>query len=332
MEEKRTGSKSRKKLTIIVIATVLVLVVALAGAYFAYPSYAMKAMDKAIESYNKETISYDIALEKLEKFSSASNSDIAATAKKKIYDLDYIKSSHESYYRGIKKLEQEEYNGAYENLSKVKEQDNYYSTAQQLMQDNLEAYKEAVYSIVDTLEADQNYSKAIDELNAYKTFSNDAEVTERIESLQKKKEKQDRDIELKKMAELKKEQLVTVTKAYAYNSGLYYVNMDARIILKNLSDKVAKKIRITILQFDDNGYPVDTKYSILGFGQENYFEVIYNSANILPGSSAGENHYWDLDDSATKIKACVKEVEFIDGTKWENKYHNYWLKEEKDMY
>lgn len=319
----------RKKLFILLAAVLLVFVV-IGGVFFVYPSYVIKSMDSLIDNYNEEKITYDVASKKLKEYSESGNTEIAAQAKKLTYDLEYINNSHEAYYRGLKQLEKKYYKMVFEDLSDVKEQDYYYSNAQKIMQENLQNYRNEVFSLVEKLEADEKYGTAIDELKMYEKYSDDIEATEKITELKQKKEVYDHEQEKKISEKYKNEQLFTVINAYAYNDGYAYVFMKGIVVVQNLSEKVAKNIRLTILQFDNNGYPVEVEYSL--FGKDNALEVVMKSANVIPGHSYGANYYWNLPDNASKIKACVKEVEYIDGLKWENPYHDYWLEAEKDRY
>ncbi|WP_281180375.1 DUF5780 domain-containing protein [Paenibacillus tianmuensis] len=55
--------------------------------------------------------------------------------------------------------------------------------------------------------------------------------------------------------------------------------------------------------------------------------------NIQPGKSGGGDSGWRLTGGFNKgtdavtFKASVKEVEYYDGSKWENPYYPYWVEE-----
>ena len=56
------------------------------------------------------------------------------------------------------------------------------------------------------------------------------------------------------------------------------------------------------------------------------------SINLQPGSTWGYRYSWNIAESATKVKACIKTAEFYDDEKWTNPYYEHWLKTEKDRF
>ena len=84
--------------------------------------------------------------------------------------------------------------------------------------------------------------------------------------------------------------------------------------------------------FDGNGYPVDVEYSMYQGTYENEFNCEHGSCNVTAGSSYGWNRYFSLPDNCKKVKACVRRVEYTDGTTWNNPYYDYWVKENYSKY
>ena len=56
--------------------------------------------------------------------------------------------------------------------------------------------------------------------------------------------------------------------------------------------------------------------------------------NIQPGMTYGSDSGWRISDDDTpeakQFLACVKEVEYYDGSKWVNPYYDYWVEEYKE--
>lgn len=330
-EEQKKGLKhiDRKKLIIIGIIAAIIAI-ALILVTVAYPKYVLNSMDVAYENYNKDAIEYDAAYEKIKKNSESNNDTVKKAADTKLTMLKKIKNSHESYHVGISHLENKEYTEAIESLSKVVKEDFYYPSAQEKLTGNMENFKTETFNLVYKLEQESQYQEAIDVINNYWKYSEVKDGKLKVTELREKQNAKEKAELEKKITELKEKNLFPVKKAYAYNDGYYIVLMEGRVIVENKSDKVAKTVYLSILQFDNNGYPVDVEYSI--YGEGNNLSAKMASVNIEPGKSFGHNAYYSLPDRVSKIKACVKSVEFIDGSTWTNEYYPYWLAEEKDRY
>lgn len=146
--------------------------------------------------------------------------------------------------------------------------------------------------------------------------------------LSKVRAKYDELVEAARIQSLKDAQKMIVTKAYAYNEGHYYIFRKVKAIVKNTTNIDIINYRAGFLLFDKNGYPVVDSH----FNDVKNLQEGYASKSVLAGQSNGWNYYWDTENDATKVKACIIEVEFADGKEWENPYFNYWLEAEKDKY
>ncbi len=132
----------------------------------------------------------------------------------------------------------------------------------------------------------------------------------------------------------KEEQLVIVENArIAVQSNEHktlYPDM-IQVIVKNVSDKTIKDMKIGSIAFDQNGYPVKIK-PFWGISEEYEFVGHAENVNIIAGGRFGDSQGWKLDEShgISKVLSCVQSVTFYDGTTWENPYYQYWIKEYKE--
>ena len=159
-----------------------------------------------------------------------------------------------------------------------------------------------------------------------KIFSNDSDISRYKTDFENRKEAH-------RIQELKDNQKVKVLKAYAFNDGYYYVFRKATTVIQNCTNQVLKNATIVVLQFDNNGYPVNADYSMYAeSGASNSVRIGADSINVQPGGTWGSNRNASIADDATRVKACVKSAEFYDGTTWHNPYYDHWLETEKDRY
>ncbi len=102
-------------------------------------------------------------------------------------------------------------------------------------------------------------------------------------------------------------------------------------ILVNNSENVIKNYTVSILAYDENGYPVKVE------GQYNFnsdFEalVLGEAVNIQPGDSQGENYGYNLGErhGISYAMVLVKELEFYDADTWTNPYYKFWIDKYKE--
>ena len=71
----------------------------------------------------------------------------------------------------------------------------------------------------------------------------------------------------------------------------------------------------------------------------NSFDEVYEfvgyalDVNILDGQDFGSDKGWELKpySGISQALACVKTVEFYNGTTWENPYYDFWIEEYKEQ-
>jgi len=83
---------------------------------------------------------------------------------------------------------------------------------------------------------------------------------------------------------------------------------------KNISDKTIKEFSVTVFFFDNDGIPVPVYFN-------DYSAGLSYSRAVKANETTLSNYYWTLYGSYNDMKQAVcivKQVEFFDGTTWEN--------------
>ncbi|WP_432631095.1 DUF5780 domain-containing protein [Brotaphodocola sp.] len=282
--------------------------------------------------YQSEQIAYEEVKKKSSAYAKYQD-DLISTKAKDVGDFcKGLKDSRSAYEAGIKSAEAKDYKHALENLSRVIEEDSNYDSAQAKMAEVVGLYKAEMMAYVDNEVAMNQYAVAISSLESLSKYCSDSDVTDRLSQVKSQKEAYDKEQERIKIENYKNNQQVTVTSARAYNDGYYIRMMRAEVKVKNHSNKTVKDVSFGLLLFDGNGYPVDVDWKIYQGTHSNEFNCAFNSANITAGSSYGGDKYYDVPDNCQKVKACVKDVTYTDGTTWKNPYYDYWLKDNYNAY
>lgn len=95
------------------------------------------------------------------------------------------------------------------------------------------------------------------------------------------------------------------------------------LIIKNNTNKVLKNVKIIILGYDSNGYPIK-----LNFGNDDYYKGKAENINILYQES--KEFSWivySAENNLAKAKACILSYEFYDSVEQKNEYGSKWLKD-----
>lgn len=100
-----------------------------------------------------------------------------------------------------------------------------------------------------------------------------------------------------------------------------------QLILKNEGDKDITKFEVMMTAYDSEGNPTEIQgvnsteksYIFLGTGE---------NISIKPGITWGKEYGWSLSENhnIAALSACIKNVEFSDGTTWDNPLYSFWLK------
>ncbi|MGV3074810.1 DUF5780 domain-containing protein [Clostridium baratii] len=113
--------------------------------------------------------------------------------------------------------------------------------------------------------------------------------------------------------------------------ALYPDQMCVTMVNKT-KNKTIKNLIVGFLAFDKNGYPLKIKQQF-SYGNDDFeFLGKADNINVMPGKTFGDGYGWNLSENhnISKLLACVKEVEYYDGTTWENPLYNSWITKYKE--
>ena len=277
-------------------------------------------INETVKSFASNNLSYEESLEKINKYSNLSTfSDIIKKAKE---DLEKVRTSKENFALAKKSEENNNIYEAIKNYSKVEELDSInYKIATNYINSHKDSLKNSILTEIDELISKNDYISAKEKLSLLEEiFDNDDTITKKSQEISDKAKEQ----EIKKY---KKEQELSVVSAKKYKEWYSDTISGIQVIVKNNTKKVVKSYTLSVLAYDSSGYPLKIEYN-------NYENLVKcDGANIQPGKTHGKDNYCDIYYEQEKISsalACVKEVEYYDGTTWENPYYEYWIEEHKE--
>ncbi|MBA2937021.1 hypothetical protein HZF08_01735 [Paenibacillus sp. CGMCC 1.16610] len=195
-------------------------------------------------------------------------------------------------------------------------------------------YKATALKDAEQLSTSTDYDKAISILNdALVILPNDSDVSAKKASYEKLNEEKKAVERKKKMEEFKNSQEVVAESAgIAIQSTEYKAQWPdmIQVIVRNTTEKTVKSMKVSMLGYDSNGYPVKIKRK---YGSESFeFIRTAENINIISKGTFGKGNGWEVDEShgIKTVLAVVKEVDYYDGSKWTNPYYEYWLAENKE--
>jgi tetratricopeptide (TPR) repeat protein len=207
----------------------------------------------------------------------------------------------------------------------IKEDEQNFEKANQLILSSADKYKASVLEEIESLVSQEKFIEALQLISAASlVISDDADFKSKrsiLEAQLAEKKAQERKA---KMKELEESQEVIVVSTETFTDWLDDINLS--IVIKNNSDKVIKKYVVAWMGYDKNGYPVKTGWLSPAFLKEGNAEM-----NVQPSKTFGKGYGWEIDQKdAKKFLAVVKEVEYYDGSIWNNPYYDYWVEEYKE--
>ena len=250
--------------------------------------------------------------------------------------IDSLHSSRVSYGKGLEFKKLESYAEAVEAFNKVIESDENYEKAQEEIVGLKKDYKNI---ITDQIEASAQNKEYDDVLRIIKEALNIIKDDGDLLAQQDHYKKINDDIKAEELRltieELKNQQLLTIKstaiKVQDTKHKALYPDM-IQVVVENKSQETIKDYELACLAFDENGYPVKIKTQYDFSGGDFEFIGLADNVNIIPDASFGANVGWSLDDphGISTVLACPKSVVFYDGTRWDNPYYKYWVKEYKE--
>lgn len=285
-------------------------------------------LSETLDNYINDKLSYEDALNRLEQYDDLKGLKSYADASKK--DLESVKKSKDKFLLGKENESNNDILNAIKNYSEVISLDkNNYQIAQDYIKSNSDNFRKSTFNEIDDLISNKDYISANNKLEELKqVFTNDDEIAKKSNEIKEKVKEQ-------QIQEYKENQEVTVenTRIYIQHPTYKALYPDSiEVIIKNHTSKTIKNYNVSILAYDSNNYPlkVQTQYN---FGKANYeFIGMAENVNIISGATGGKNYGWSLDENhgISKILALVKDVEYYDGSKWENPYYEYWIEQYKE--
>ena len=273
-------------------------------------------INKLKEDFINEKVEFTEIRVTLDRYSEYENSNISLVAKETWKCIDKLNDSRYAFKVAIESENAADYEKALENYMQVIPEDKNYNQVQNKINEIIPLYKNSVFATVDEDMESDLYETAIERLEKLEEYCADEDVALKIST-----------VKTRQIESYKNKQQVEVLSTNVYNEGNYVTIMKAQVTVRNNSNKVAKAVSFGLLLFDRNGYPVDVKYKIYEGTYSNEFNCEFSSCNIIPGKTYGQNWAFSVPEQCKKAKACVKQVEFIDGTIWNNPYYSYWLKD-----
>lgn len=277
-------------------------------------------LNTILKQFTLNKKSYEETYDELEKYNDFSHLESKITKAKE--QLIEIKTSKDNYAKGQNAEKNSNLFEAIKNYSKVIELDSEnYKLAQKYINDNKNTLKSNMLIEIDDLINNNDYINANLKLELLQTiFINDSDITSRA-SLIKEKAKQ------QAIEKYKNEQEMTVISAKQHKEWYSDTISGVKVIVQNNTQKVVKSYIVSILAYDSAGYPLKINYN-------DYEELVEaDGANIPAGGTHGQDNYCSIYYEAEKISsalACVKQVEYYDGTIWENPYYEYWIEQYKE--
>ena len=277
-------------------------------------------LNDIVNSFALNTSNYEDTIKEVNKYSDLS--DFSENIKKAKEDIEKIRVSKENFALAEQNAENNNIYEAIKYYSKIEMLDsNNYKLAINYINNHKQELRNTILAEIDEYISNDDYISAKEKLSLLEEIFNDDEtINKKAQEINDKAKKQE-------IQKYKKEQEVSVISAKKYKEWYSDTTSGVQVIVKNNSKKVVKSYTVSVLAYDSSGFPLKIQYN-------NYETLVkLDGANIQPGKTHGKDNYCSIFYEQEKISsalACVTEVEYYDGTTWNNPYYEYWIEEYKE--
>lgn len=279
-------------------------------------------ISKIQNSFKNKNIDYDKAEIRLETIKNTQL--VTGEVNTALNNIKKLNDSRIAFAKAEEFIKKNNYvDGIREYLNVVEEDENF-DVAQKQLEKIKGNYKNDILAKSEESANSEDFQTAVTLLKeATSIIPNDSDITAKLAVYEKKLEEITAQERKQKMDELKSKQELEVVGTRIV-PDYFEINDQASVSVKNNTQKVIKYFEVGILMYDENGYPL--KSGTLA-GDDLLFKGKAESVNIQPGETFGNSSAWNLYTdygTVSEIIACVKRVEYYDGSSWENEYYNYW--------
>lgn len=245
-------------------------------------------------------------------------------------DIKRLETSRQAYQTGLQYQKAGEIAKAILEFEKVISKDQNYTKAQKQLSILKKKYQQEQFKIVKKWANEKNYEKSIAILKQMQiVLPKEKKVADALSLYQNKKKEQEKQAQERAAKRAQKAQLVYVKEARVISSIFSKKRKDIlTAIVVNHSGKTVKSYEIVFSAYNKKG----KRIKIIHYPKTNLktyeFLATAGNANIKNGKTYGSDIGWYIKEKQGihKVKACIKNVTYQDGTTWDNPYYEYWRK------
>ncbi|MDN4070852.1 DUF5780 domain-containing protein [Paenibacillus vini] len=286
------------------------------------------------QDFENEKIDFDNAISKI---NTIENTELLTSKVSEVQNkINSLNDSRIAFKTGNELIKSNNIKDGLVELKKVIEEDfKNYETAKDLIEKSSSEYIKTIINNAEKAASNNKFDEALNEINqGLSVIQDNSDLIAKKSVYTKKNEEQIENERKIKMQETKDKQEVIVEKASIKIQSTEYKALYPdmiQVIVRNKSNKTVKNMVVGSLAFDSNGLPVKIRNQYSSEGDYAY-EGNAENVNIVTNATFGKGKGWTIAENLgiKTVLSCVKEVEYYDGTTWENEYYNYWLDEFKE--